>query len=863
MSETITLENQPFVDVDKKKAAGKVTIVLNVKVIKAATATAAPNQIDDKNKAAAPVVAPVVTPAISVDARPKTPVLPSTISRSDQVEISISRIDTQDLPNVEKATGFLGIPSQGILDKNDVYVKLKLGPNGKELTTETRQNAGAKASFDYVNDKNDKKLAETMKWVTTMGELATSKLSWSVWDWNDPKSKDKRADVRIGSSAEVALALKQIREGGTEMSETITLENQPFVDVDKKKAAGKVTIVLNVKVVKAATAAPNQIDDKNKAVPTAVVSSTGTIKPSVDHHTAAAPATHNTGHAPKEETKAVRPLIPGALLDKIRFRISDLGERNMSLWGMFEAADLAGQTGFVSRKDFEAVLKRMGFRLLEKELDDMVLDIDEDGNGDDNGLNDTMMSEDIHVIGPARLDKEQERRDSFERSKQEIAAYARAKALAEENATTLAGKPNAHETKMVSEETKPMVVTASDRVEIRICRIDTKELPNVEKATGFLGIPSQGILDKNDVYVKLKLGPNGKELTTETRQNAGAKASFDYVNDKNDKKLAETMKWVTTVGELATSKLSWSVWDWNDPKSKDKRADVRIGSSAEVALALKQIREGGTEMSETITLENQPFVDEDKKKAAGKVTIVLNVKVIKAAATTTAAPNQSDDKNKAVATTVVTNTGIIKPSIDHRAAAAPLPSTSSKITATSTSHDKNQLDQNAKAGGGGEKLGKKTNDGPPNELSIQPQPQLKEVEDIYTAELTLRTNLQSDQDKATASELLAKFQTMDMKRHGYVKRDQFNFVISQIPTIKLSQLEAHACMDYFDHIGDGSQIDYQAFTKFCAYRTPTMIPAWTLLQSIPFGPTAISTMRYVISSLFTLNYTFSLTALYI
>ena len=172
-----------------------------------------------------------------------TPIVPLTVvSSSDQVEVSISRIDAKDLHHVEK--GF------GILDKNDVYVKLKLDPNGKELKTETRDDAGAKACFDYVNDKNDQKLAETMKWVTTVGELATSKLSWSVWDWNDPNAKDKRPDICIGSSAEVALVLKQIRDGGTEMSETISLDHQTLDGNDKKKAAGKVTIVLNVRVVK-------------------------------------------------------------------------------------------------------------------------------------------------------------------------------------------------------------------------------------------------------------------------------------------------------------------------------------------------------------------------------------------------------------------------------------------------------------------------------------------------------------------------------------------------------------------------------------------------------------------------------------
>ena len=191
----------------------------------------------------------------------------------------------------------------------------------------------------------------------------------------------------------------------------------------------------------------------------------------------------------------------------------------------------------------------------------------------------------------------------------------------------------------------------------------------------------------------------------------------------------------------------------------------------------------------------------------------------------------------------MTNTGAIKQPVNKAAAAATAtPIRTASTIAASTSEDKN-------AGGGAVGSGVKgvgsSNDVPPNEQMIQPPVQVK-VEDIFTAEDTLRTNLQEDHDGTTAADLMAKLQTMDMKRLGYIKREQFNFVLSQIPTIKLSQLEVRACVDYFDHIGDGSQIDYHAFTAFCAYRTPTMIPAWMLLQTIPFGPTAISTMKYAI-----------------
>ena len=623
------------------------------------------------------------------------------VRSTDRVEVSISRIDTKGLPNVEK--GF------GMVDKNDVYVKLKLGSDGKELQTETQNNAGSAASFDY--EKKDKHLANTMKWETTVGELSTSTLSWSVWDWNDPNVKDKRDDVCIGRCAAVALALTKVVEGKTEMSETIELKDKSFdEDKDKKKPKGTVTIVLNVKVLEAkatATAAtPNQLNDGKGKV----------------------------GAAP-----AVAPVVTPAP---------------------------------------------------------------------------------TVVTGPVSVDT----------------------------------RPK---TPVVS------TVSRTDRIEVSIKRIDAKGLPNVEKAAGFLGIKSLGMVDKNDVYVKLKLGSNGKELKTETQNNAGSAASFDY--EKKDKHLADTMKWETTVGELSTSTLSWSVWDWNDPNVKDKRDDVCIGRCAAVALALTKVVEGKTEMSETIELKDKSFdEDKDKKKPKGTVTIVLNVKVLEAKATATAAaPNQlNDDKGKVgVAPALLTNTGAIKQPIDKAAAAAasvtPIRD-ASKITA-STLQDKKSLVHDAKAGGGGAvgsgvKGVGSSNDVPPKEQIIQPPVQVK-VEDIFTAEDTLRTNLQEDQDGTTAADLMAKLQTMDMKRLGYIKREQFNFVLSQIPTIKLSQLEMRACMDYFDHIGcmdyfdhigDGSQIDYHAFTAFCAYRTPTMIPAWMLLQTIPFGPTAISTMKYVI-----------------
>ena len=134
-----------------------------------------------------------------------------------------------------------------------------------ELKTEIRPNAGAMATYDYINDKTDQKCADTMKWTTTMGELSMSKLSWSVWDWNDPKGNDVRDDVCIGS-ADGPLLLKKIREGRTNMSETITFDNLSFDNPDKKKVAGKVTIVLNIQVMETTATTPNPSKDVKRII---------------------------------------------------------------------------------------------------------------------------------------------------------------------------------------------------------------------------------------------------------------------------------------------------------------------------------------------------------------------------------------------------------------------------------------------------------------------------------------------------------------------------------------------------------------------------------------------------------------------
>ena len=123
--------------------------------------------------------------------------------------------------------------------------------------------------------------------------------------------------------------------------------------------------------------------------------------------------------------------------------------------------------------------------------------------------------------------------------------------------------------------------------------------------------------------------------------------------------------------------------------------------------------------------------------------------------------------------------------------------------------------------------------------------------DIFSAETTIRAALRSMDGTHAMPDFLAKFQTVDTKHTGYVKRKQFAFVLSQIDSIKLDPLELAACMDYFDITrgsgggggGAESQIDYKAFARFCKYREPDMLPAIAKLRKMMLGPQAIAVMR--------------------
>ena len=196
------------------------------------------------------------------------------------------RVEAKGLPNVEKG-------SLGAVDKNDVYVTLRLGTSdgdgkgtGKELRTEVKPNAGASATYDYAGgggkDAKDAKAGATpgagLTWSMTVGELlsAQSKLRVSVWDDNsDRKGKERVPDVLIGS-ASASLAWSKLKEGGAELSDEARLEHVTLlVDVEEGKKAGTsasasrgtVSVLLKAVVVKPAAAAAAPAGAASAAAP--------------------------------------------------------------------------------------------------------------------------------------------------------------------------------------------------------------------------------------------------------------------------------------------------------------------------------------------------------------------------------------------------------------------------------------------------------------------------------------------------------------------------------------------------------------------------------------------------------------------
>eukprot|EP01038_Epipyxis_sp_PR26KG_P008719 gene8719-11781_t len=92
-------------------------------------------------------------------------------------------------------------------------------------------------------------------------------------------------------------------------------------------------------------------------------------------------------------------------------------------------------------------------------------------------------------------------------------------------------------------------------------------------------------------------------------------------------------------------------------------------------------------------------------------------------------------------------------------------------------------------------------------------------------------------------DLMEKFLTLDKKRLGYVKKQQFAFALQQFPSINLHGEELIACMNFFDVSGDGTMIDYAAFVRFYRYKEPELLPYLERMQKMVFDYKVLNRFR--------------------
>ena len=114
---------------------------------------------------------------------------------------------------------------------------------------------------------------------------------------------------------------------------------------------------------------------------------------------------------------------------------------------------------------------------------------------------------------------------------------------------------------------------------------------------------------------------------------------------------------------------------------------------------------------------------------------------------------------------------------------------------------------------------------------------------ILVAEQAIRESLIALRGAQPIPNFLAGFQTVDTRNTGFVNRKQFAHVMRQFQAIKLTPEHLRACMDYFDISNAGTQIDYNAFCRLCAYRPPESLAAVKQLQQMVLTPQSILIMR--------------------
>ena len=445
---------------------------------------------------------------------------------------------------------------RGVFDtrKNNVYVKLTL-QKGEGKKTPVRISGGNAASYDF--ETTDKATAESVKWGNLMTvadvKAATSGLSLRVEVYDEDKQK---GDQLLGQGS-VFVHLKDIVEGGSILTELISLDNIALGYDPKGKPLGSVAVRLQV------VATP---DGGGKVAAATAVDEMGGPPTGGDQSAPpplAAPKDKSqaTKGQEKDADKPASTVLPNPNLTgpswpwpgKLQI---DRPVREQAL-GKYVIMDKDGEErGLVTR--IEGHKKKIQVQLL-----------------DDNW----------------RLEEGQYTLVSFD------------------------GK-NAEGFEMLwyVEDPSALIVTPTHALSIQATSIEVKGLKKADR----------GVFDtrKNNVYVKLTL-QKGEGKKTPVRISGGNAASYDF--ETTDKATAESVKWgnLMTVADVkaATSGLSLRVEVYDEDKQK---GDQLLGQGS-VFVHLKDIVEGGSILTELISLDNIALGYDPKGKPLGSVAVRLQV----------------------------------------------------------------------------------------------------------------------------------------------------------------------------------------------------------------------------------------------
>ena len=113
---------------------------------------------------------------------------------------------------------------------------------------------------------------------------------------------------------------------------------------------------------------------------------------------------------------------------------------------------------------------------------------------------------------------------------------------------------------------------------------------------------------------------------------------------------------------------------------------------------------------------------------------------------------------------------------------------------------------------------------------------------ILAAEDAIRESLEPVPGK-TPVDLPLGFASVDSKNRGIVDKKQFAFVISKFKSISLAHDHLVTLMNYFDRSSNGTEIDYNAFIRFCRYRQVDPLPTVARLHKLIFSSENVLKIR--------------------